>query len=417
MEIRYDLATNFDNELIKRVADLNVVRNLYGKLKEDVIGGGRPNFALPDVSRKDLEKHISLAHQNKISFNYLLNALCMDNREVIASTNKQIRGFVSYLEKIGADSVTVGSPFILRLVKENSPLKVSVSVYNDIDSLQRIKEWCQLGADELTLHYSYNRNFRKLEDVLKKFDIDFRLIANNVCLHECIYRTNHAASLAHSSQTNHESEGFFLDYYSLKCGRDKIANPVKLITSDWIRPEDVHFYEELCDKVGKKNLSLKLTERTRTTEWLVSAVQAYAQRRKDGNLFDIINFVGNKAYAQINKGSFVKGAITGKAKPGKMLDFQKAVFLTPVYADNRALDGFIDFFLQHDCDANVCDDIGWPDSQTNVPGACGYCRNWAKKALQFPRGEQERQKAIKAGDKSIQDFEKGGMFGKCAEEL
>ncbi|MFH1710912.1 MAG: U32 family peptidase [Nanoarchaeota archaeon] len=413
MDMMYDLATNFDDELIKRVADFGIVRNVYGKLREDVIGGGRPNFALPDVSRKQLEKHINLAHDNSISFNYLLNAICTDNREIIASTNRQIHEFVSYLDKIGVESFTVGSPFMLRLVKEQAPrIKVSVSVYNDADSLQRMKEWAQLGADELTLHYSYNRNFRKLEQVLRTIDIDLRLIANNVCLHECIYRTNHATALAHASQTKHESKGFFLDYYSLKCGRDKLANPVKLITADWIRPEDVHLYEELSEKVGKNNLSLKLTERTRTTDWLVNVVQAYAQKRKDGNLFDIINFIGNRAYAQIRKGSFIVGALKGKANPGKMLDFQKAVFLTPVNVNNRSLDGFIEYFKTHDCGSCVCDDLGWPDSETNISGACNYCRSWAKKAIIFQQGEEARKEALERCDKSLSDFEKGGMFRK-----
>lgn len=411
MNIHYDLATNFDDELIRRVSDFGIVGTIYGKLREDVFGGGRPNFALPDVSKRQLERHIALAHDKHISFNYLLNALCMDNREVIAATHRQMRDFVSYLVKIGADSVTVGSPFLLRLVKENSPLKVCVSVYNDIDSLHRIKEWAAIGADELTLHYSYNRNFQKLEAVLRTFNMAFRLIANNVCLHECIYRTNHAASLAHSSQTRHESGGFFLDYYSLKCGTDKLANPVKLITADWIRPEDVHVYEELCDATGTSNLSLKLTERTRTTDWLVNVVTSYARKQHNGNLFDIINFIGNKGYRHIRTGAFVKGAITGKAKARQMLAFNEAVFLTPVYVDNGALSGFIDHFRTHDCTSRVCDDQGWPESQIRVPGACTYCRGWAQRALRFPEGEQARQEAIRRGEQSLSDFEGGAMFG------
>ena len=54
--------------------------------------------------------------------------------------------------------------------------------------------------------------------------------------------------------------------------------------SDWVRPEDVHHYEELCNKTGK-NLTLKLTDRARTTDWLTEVVKAYAEKSYNGNLF------------------------------------------------------------------------------------------------------------------------------------
>lgn len=407
MGINFDLATNFQDELIEQVAPLNAIRNLYGKLREDVVGGGRPNFTLPSVSKSGLKRHIELAKKNRITFNYLLNALCLDNREFISKTNRKIRDLVRLVEDSGAESVTVGSPFMLDLVKANSSLKVSVSIYNDIDSLEKIKKWENLGADELTLHYSYNRNFRKLEEVLRTARVDLRLIANNTCLHECLYRTNHATSLAHASQTGHSTGGFFLDWFSLNCGREKLANPTRLISADWIRPEDVHLYEEVCNKTNSANLSLKLTDRSRPTQWLVNVAKAYASRHYDGNLFDILNFIGNGKYAQVHKGRFILGAIFRKAKPDRMFRFQKAVFLTPAYADNRALDGFMNHFLDYDCSQHVCDDLGWPDSNQIQDGACGYCRAWARKVLKFSDGEKARFASLNECNDLIKNFKEG----------
>ena len=417
MRIKLDLATNFDDELVRQVGELGSVKSIYGKLREDIVGGGRPNFTLPDPSKKDLERHIALAHNYGIQFNYLLNALCTDNREFIAGTNKKMRAFVRELKGRGVDYVTVGSPFMLRMVKEQEPgMKVSVSVYNDIDSPEKIAEWQRLGADELTLHYSFNRNFKRLERALETADVDLRIIANNVCLHECLYRTNHANALAHSSQTGHESGGFFLDYFSMNCGREKLANPVKLISADWIRPEDVHLYEELCDRLGKDNLTIKLTDRSRTTDWLVNVARAYTQRSHEGNLFDILNFIGNKGYAKVRRGKFVIGALTGKARTGKMLEFQDAVFLTPVHADNKAFEGFMERFLDpnHNCDEHVCDDQGWPksSSEQRPKNLCGYCRHWAEKTLSFVGGEDARQEALKKCKKSTKDMETGETFSK-----
>jgi len=412
MTIKFDLATNFDNELIRKVAPLGIVRNVYGKLSEDIIGGGRPSFALPKVSKKELNQHIQVCHENGISFNYLFNALCMDNRELSRKTNKQIRDFIRFIEDSGADSVTVGSPLLLRIAKETSPeLEVEVSIYNDIDSLAKIKEWERLGADELTLHYSYNRNFKKLEQVLRSSDMNFRLIANNVCMHECLFRTNHAVALAHASQSKHESRGFFLDYFSLKCGAEKLANPVKLISADWIRPEDVHFYEELCDKIGKSNLTLKLTDRSRSTDWLVNVANAYASRSYEGNLFDILNYIGNREYAQVHKKPFVLATILNKALFKKMLEFQKAVFLTPVYAENKSLDGFMEPILSRDCSNYICDDQGWKE-EASASSNCTYCRRWAERVLQFPAGENARKTKLEECASLVKDFETGKMYSK-----
>ena len=339
---------------------------------------------MPKISQKHLQNHINFAHEHGIKFNYLFNALCSNNREFIGKTNSQIKDFIKSIEDAGADMVTVGSPFMLRLVKENSNLNVSVSVYNDIDSIEKIRAWEELGADELTLHYGFNRNFKKLEEALKSTNLNLRLIANNTCLHECVYRTNHANALAHSSQSKHESGGFFLDFYSLNCGKEKFESPGKFIAADWIRPEDVHYYEELCDKLKKTNLSLKLTERSRPTNWLARVVKAYAEKSYEGNLFDILNYRNNE-FKQVNRFPFIKAAILGKARSKKMLDFQKAVFPTQVQLNNKDLDGFLDIFVNgHDCSQYVCDIEGWKQEAKQKPkNSCNYCKSIAEKHLNF----------------------------------
>ncbi len=414
MRMKYDLATNFDNELIEKVAPYQVVKCLYGMLSQSIIGGGRPSFTIPNISQKQLKKHIKTAHKHGIKFNYLFNALCSGNREFIGKTNLQIRDFIKSIQDTGTDSVTIGSPFMLKLVKDVAPnLEISVSVYDDVDTIEKIRAWEKLGADELTLHYGFNRNFKKLEQALKSTDLNLRLIANNTCLHDCIYQTNHANALAHSSQSKHESGGFFLDYYSLNCGKEKFESPGKFIAADWIRPEDVHYYEEVCDKLGKTNLSLKLTERSRPTLWLTKVVKAYAEKSYDGNLFDILNYRNNE-FTQVSKAPFIKAALLRKARGNKMLDFQKAVFPTQVYINNKDLNGFMNYFIKgHDCSQHICDIEGWKQEKKEKPAnSCSYCRDIAEKYLSFIGGEQARQQAIEKAENSISDLLSGGMFKK-----
>ncbi|MBR9705833.1 hypothetical protein GOV14_02240 [Candidatus Pacearchaeota archaeon] len=414
MEMRYDLATNFDDELLKKVGEFGVVKSVYGKLASDIVGGGRPTFNLPKISKKELEGHVSTAHDNNIKFSYLFNALCSDNREFVSKSNKEIRSFVKYLGGIGVDVITVASPFMLRLVKETSPeIDVSISIYDDLDSFDRIRSWQDLGADELTLHYSFNRNFPKLKTALQMTDMNLRIIANNTCLHECIYRSNHANALAHSSQSKHESGGFFLDFYSLNCGKEKLQSPGKLIAADWIRPEDVHYYEELCDSIGKTNLSLKLTDRSRPTDWLVGVVKAYAEKSYDGNLFDILNY-RNKEFSRIDKTPFIKGALLGKARVDKMRAMQDAVFPPRAYIDNKSLNGFMKPFINgHDCSSKVCDISGFHDDQKlDLENACRYCRNIAENHLSFEGGEDARREYLGKANNSVKDMTNGEMFEK-----
>lgn len=412
MRMLYDLATNFDDELIRRVAPYGVVKSLYGKLQKDIVGGGRPSFAIGPVSEKQLERHIDVAHEHGMKFSYLFNALCSDNREFAGRTNGQMRDFVKHLQNIGVDIITIGSPFMLQLVKDVAPeMGTCVSVYNDVDSTERIRAWEQMGADELTLHYGFNRSFKKLAQALKATDLNLRIIANNTCLHDCIYRTNHANALAHSSQSKHESDGFFLDFYSLNCGMEKFESPGKFIAADWIRPEDVHHYEELCESLGKTNLTFKLTERSRPTDWLVRVVKAYAEQSYDGNLFDILNY-RTAEFANVQKSTFVRGALMGKARVGKMREMQKAVFPTPVYVDNKSLEGFMEPFLRgHDCSAEVCGVDGWGvEDPKDTKGSCSYCRTIAEQYLRFNGGESARQEAIDNARRSVSDLVSGEMF-------
>ena len=59
------------------------------------------------------------------------------------------------------------------------------------------------------------------------------------------------------------------------------------LRANWIRPEDLHLYEEL----GYHNF--KIVERNTPTQILLERVKAYAERRYDGNLLDLVQ---NYAY-------------------------------------------------------------------------------------------------------------------------
>ena len=68
-----------------------------------------------------------------------------------------------------------------------------------------------------------------------------------------------------------------MDFNLINCTYRKVSNPKAILTSEWIRPEDIHYYEELAEETGNKNFSLKLVDRTRSTEFIGNVIKAYQQ--------------------------------------------------------------------------------------------------------------------------------------------
>lgn len=67
----------------------------------------------------------------------------------------------------------------------------------------------------------------------------------------------------------------------------------------------------------------------------------------------------------------------------------------PVFVDNRALDGFIDFFFSVDCRDRDCE-------------ACRYCHAVAEKAVRIAPGF--RSESLKRFDRTLEDLAGGGMW-------
>lgn len=402
MLMHYDLATNFDEELIDFVAKNDTkkqIKSVFGKLKSDITGGGRASFLLPDISMEQLEHYIKKCNDADIEFNYLFNPLTLNDSMSNPAKNREFTDFIDSLYEVGVRSVTVNSPLLCKFLKSKySDMRVTVGLYAYPTSIQMIQYWVNYGADEITVDHAFNRDVQLLRTTLETFkntDIKIRLIANNFCVHGCASKIDHAAHLANQSVTNNHSAGRTIDYHLLNCMYNKVAKPAALLCSDWIRPEDVHFYTELMEETGNSNLTLKLVERTRTTEFLKRVTKAYLDEKFDGNLLSIVNWSNSNEMmfkqdmpAGRPAGGPPQGAPVGKppVMPYDMEMFQKyvaAMRYPDVYVDNRKLDGFADYFFKSAncrnklCGANLID----PDPKN--PAICNYCSNWAAKAVSF----------------------------------
>ena len=78
--MKFSVPTNFDDNLIL-IMDKTKVYEVYGKLPMDFIGGCMGAYTLLSVNKKRLYRHIDCVHKAGLKFNYLLNSVCLGNKE------------------------------------------------------------------------------------------------------------------------------------------------------------------------------------------------------------------------------------------------------------------------------------------------------------------------------------------------
>jgi len=391
--MKLSVACNFDDALLDGLAPYPVYE-IYGKLTSDYFGGGRPSFYLPEVDRPALERYVRRTHDHGIGFNYLLNASAMGNLEFTREGQRAMEEILDWLDDIGVDSVTVANVTFLRLVKKRHPrLKVRISSHRFTDNARKVRFWVDNGADYIVVsEVNIHREFKVLEAMKRAAgDVELQLIVNNWCRQDCAIAGNHAVTLSAASQQG--SRGFPLDYCSLVCNELRLREPVNYVRANWIRPEDLHLYEAM----GYHNF--KIVERNTPTQVLLERVHAYANRRHDGNLLDLVQ---NYSYPEEKMGQkgkeaysyrrlvkyFVKPQAVNLLKFRKVMEFGREASVlyprrgpNPVHIDNRALDGFIDRFTERGCMDLDCEE-------------CRYCHEWAARAVHIDPAWKARMRPI-----------------------
>ena len=377
------VAYNFDIGLIGELAKIPEVREMYGKMTIDHIGGGRSNYTFDHVNSNQLRASVLEAHKRGLQFNYLLNAASLYGIEQTRSGQKKIRASLDFLSDIKVDSITVSSPYLLQIIKRNySHFKVKVGAFTVIDNGAKAKSWEAMGADALCISaIACNRNFELLKSIRDSVKCECILIANASCLQSCPYELTHMHMLSNSSRKDDPLNGFCLDYCFLHCSSKRLKEPVNYIRSIWIRPEDLTIYE----KLGYS--TFKLVERSCPSELILKRTKAYADRSFDGNLLELVGPVASiKKELNVRPGQGLKLFFTmfkpSKIKISSLLlmkrfadkvmcgDFRKEY--AGVYIDNRSLDGFLEVIKGHNCSVQKC-------------STCPICEEWTRKSLIFSK--------------------------------
>jgi len=366
--MNFELACNWDLGLVDGLKGYPPVE-LFGGMPGSVVAGGRASFVAPAVTEPQVEEYIKRTHAAGHTFNFLLNASCLDNREYRRDEYKKILEHIAWVAEAGADSVTVTIPYLLQIIKRHFPsLKVNVSSWARVESVRKAKFFEDMGADGIVLSEEVNRDFKTLEAIRRAVKCDLTLIANPGCLYGCPRSFYHANVMTHGSQGGHESEGFLVDHCYFSCTTEKVKDPVEIVKIRWIRPEDVEDYE----MAGID--TLKIIDRYKTTEVLLSYLKAYHERRYDGNIVDLLNLPKKKAFLPANLKYIMRDEHINTSKLMEYADITDFTVSECLVLDNtRIPSNFLSFFKTKDCAISDCAD-------------CGFCDLISRKAMKVESG-------------------------------
>ena len=268
---------------------------------------GRPKLGFeeeddPDELEAALKRDLTRLRGAGVRLDLLLNANCYGAEAMSVAMEKRIAGIVEKLDSWGCrpEVCTTASPFVARTLKAMSPdIEVRASVNMRLTTLQAFRYLAPL-FDSYYIGRDVQRNLETVErfsrwchDNGKKLCI----LANSGCLRNCPWQTYHDNLIAHSDAAmKAENVKGWNPHLCWTLYRDR-KNFAEILKATWIRPEDLHHYEDLVDVV-------KLATRQHANPDMV--ISAYERGEFEGNLLDLFepgfspaffpNFIDNVAF-------------------------------------------------------------------------------------------------------------------------
>ena len=218
-----------------------------------------------------------------IALDLLFNANCYGERAVSQALENEVASTIEYLQDtVGAvPIVTTTSLAVARTVKRHfAEVEVRASVNMRLGTWQAMEHVAGL-FDSYHVQRDYNRDLARIGRLKRWADAnDKRLVmlANSGCLRFCPGQTFHDNMVAHDAAIDETKniEGW-TPHVCWNRFRDP-ANWPAILQATWVRPEDLHHYDDLFPVV-------KLATRQHSHPRMV--VHAYANRRHRGNLLDL----------------------------------------------------------------------------------------------------------------------------------
>ena len=376
--MKYTVGYNWDETLFSKI-DYPEIESVYAGTGDSVIGSGRAPLVIQSVNESQIKRSIDIAHKQGLKFEFTLNSGCISNKEFTKEGHREIVEYLEWLDELGVDSITVTLPSIINIAKRYVPnMKIKVSTFQKIASVESAKRFEALGVDAIMLAENCNRDFKLLEEIRKAVECKMVLIANVGCVFQCPNSHSHIVSTAHSCDRDAKQSIFTIIPHSADCMIAKLENPTNIIKARYIRPEDVYYYEDIGIDM------LKLCDRHTKTDMIEERVKAYVERKYSGNLMNIIGQKSERKSDEINSGEFEKLLNQSEECEKKTFKYFNFSISDLIYIDNDQYPAdYLKHFMNNDCIRTNCSD-------------CNYCEKIAKQVLTVKADEiQEVVKGLK----------------------
>lgn len=234
-------------------------------------------------AQEKLEQDLIALRGMGVRIDLLLNANCYGGRAISQHLQNEVASVLERLADVcgGADVVTTTSPFIARTIKEHFPeIEVRASVNMRIGTIKGMQYMADL-FDGYYVQREYNRDLEHIAQLRQWADDNGKqlfILINSGCLNFCSGQTFHDNLVAHEGESAETCN--VADWNPHACWRylDEPAHWPALLQNSWIRPEDLHHYDDLFE-LGK--LATRMHQRPRLV------LEAYTSRRHRGNLLDL----------------------------------------------------------------------------------------------------------------------------------
>ncbi|MBO7217421.1 MAG: hypothetical protein J6V50_01835 [Clostridia bacterium] len=202
----------------------------------------------PEEAAEQQHRDLALLSDAGISLNVLFNAMCYGKDSQSRAFFEGVGDTVdNLLSNYNLTAVTTTSLLIAKFIKENFPtLDVRASVNMGIGTIEGL-EYVKDYFDSFYAAREYNRDFNRLgilKDWCDKHGKRLYGLANSGCLNFCSAHTFHDNLVAHEAEIAKMDNGY--DFRGI-C-KDYLSNPnnhfALFDNTSFIRPEDVHYFEE-----------------------------------------------------------------------------------------------------------------------------------------------------------------------------
>ncbi len=238
-----------DNEYGKYIDEV------YFPLPSDIVSSGRP--LQPNRHLNDFLKNCKFKLSILVNPIIFLQPLEEISGQVIDKLKK-------FSEEYNIHSLTVSNLKLAESIKNSIPdVKLNASVLMDIFSPNQI-EMINDVFDVLVPSSRILRNLPALNLLKKSFKGTVRIIVNEGCLPNCIFRVQHFYEM-----------GAKIAYPKSLCKEILDKKPWLRLTGSWILPQHIYLYEDVYDK-------LKLSGRVtlQNPDYYKEVLDAYIFRKK-----------------------------------------------------------------------------------------------------------------------------------------